>query len=306
LWTFTAAVEPVTNTLAVSYLDLGSQYELQPAFGDTFFVDTGNPALPTLDFTFIRDRQDPSKVRWMRSRVLVGQRVGQFPATVPLAGDGCAQLPFTADMDIAVLDTVAYGLSAPTQDAALPITQDQAADPSSASYKRDILVDGGADMFFVVLSNQPDDVLGLYLLFDANDDGRFAFPDEVVTVGQRSSATQTLFLLTGRQPYGRYQLWVHGQQVVGADSTFGLYTDIVAGDHLIVRDAPAAAAEGTSHDLRVCGVDTAGLTGSLRGLVDFEYGYPPRQVRIPIAWSPAPKPPTIYLPIAGQRWQAGR
>ncbi len=295
LWDFTAQTEPAEDGIQVTYPDLGSQFVLQPYLGDTFLLVTGDPSLPVLDFTFIRDKEDQDKVRFLRYRTLVGQRVGQFPATVAVRGDGCGELAFTADIDLPALDIAAFGLSAPILLQDVAVAQDDPEDPTSASFKRDIEIRGGANLFSASLNSQPDDILSLYLLHDADDDGDFTFPAEVMGVGQAASATGSLLLLSGRQPPGNYRLWVHGYQVPADESTFNLSVDLAAGDNLRLENVPPAVDEGATATFQVCAEGTRSMTPPTRGLVDFNYGYPPRRVRIPVNWEPGPR---VYLPLA--------
>lgn len=295
LWDFTARAVPTEEGIQVNYLDLGSEFVLQPYLGDTFLLETGDPSLPILDFTFIRDKEEPATVRWLRFRTLVGQRIGQFPAAVAVRGDGCGELAFTADTDLPSLDIAAFGLDAPILIDDEAVAQDDPSDPATASFKQDVEIRGGANLFMASLTNQPGDILSLYLLYDADDDGDFAFPGEVLGAGQALSATEALLLLSGRQPAGAYQLWVHGVQVPGDESTFDLTVDLAAGENLRLADAPTAVEEGDTTTFQVCAESSGSLTAPRGGMVDFDYGYPPRRVRIPVAWEAIPP---VFLPLS--------
>ena len=181
----------------------------------------------------------------------------------------------------------AAGLVPPGREvlAGIPISQDDAADPATASYKRDIAIRGEAGLFTVTLTPQSGDVLELYLLADRNGDGRFAYPDEVVDVGWEGQGYRVL-TVTGRPPAGRYQLWVHGVAVRGANRTFTLDTRLVDGDQLRIATAPDSVRAGEQHTVTVCAAEVDGLRGPMSGLVEFDYGSPPRRVRIPVEWAP--------------------
>ena len=56
-------------------------------------------------------------------------------------------------------------------------------------------------------------------------------------------------------------------------------------------------------EAEVCATDVAGLDPETawEGLVDLEYGYAPRRVRIPVRWTPgADEPGAVYLPWLGK------
>jgi hypothetical protein len=135
-------------------------------------------------------------------------------------------------------------------------TQDDPNDPSTSGYRRDLEV--GADSHLIdVSADGPDDVdIDLYLMRDANADGVFTFPDELI----ESSATATAHERI-RVPVspGRYQVWVHGWSVPAGITTFDLQIDLVRGQlwpDVIPADLPLrrvgsqAIAEDVLHLLR--------------------------------------------------------
>lgn len=303
LWDFTVRITRDGDHLIMSQLDLGGGAPLTQALRDMFMIDAdrdgrADEATASIDYTFIHDRADPEAVRWLRYRMQVGERVGQFPAEVPLAGMSCSPLNFTPEIDMPSLAVRASGLVQPggevLQD--LPIAQDDPRDPSTASYKHDVRIRGEAGLFFAVARPQAGDNLELYLLHDADGDGTFAFPDEVVDVGLQGGGNARVMLLVGRQPAGDYQLWVHGNAIQGDDHTFTLQLQVMDGDQLRVQGAPTSVTAGQNYELQVCATMVQGLDEPMAGLVEFFYGYPPRRVRIPAAWTPAPIFET-YLPL---------
>jgi CubicO group peptidase (beta-lactamase class C family) len=306
LWPFTAHIALEDDKLRVRYADIGDsllvqkQFSLLNIFDRTFLIDANDDGTPdsNLDFTFIPDRTDGLKDRWYRDRLLVGQRLGEFPERVALRGTECAPVTVTAGMDFPEMHWSATGLSAPVALRGVPTSQDDPADPSTASFKRSIKIRGGADLVWVNVAGEADDALGLYLLLDANGDGTFSFPQELVAVGSGSGSQQILYM-TQRAPEGLYQLWVHGQSVQGDASQFDMDIRIVEGSDLALKDAPASLNEGETTSLQVCGTSVARFKEPQLGLVQLDYGAAPRLARIMVDWSPAP--PRIFLPMAANQ-----
>ncbi len=296
----TGRVSLEDSKLVLRYLDFGDTLSLLPILKDTFAVDADGDGKPEqgIDFTFIRHPEDPERVDWLRYRMMVGERVGQFPAAIQLSGDGCAPFLFTAERDMPELTVRASGLAAgPETLTSLPIEATDPNDPTTASYKQTLVLEGETTMFFVLVIPETDDNLELYLMYDADDDGRFDWPRELRAAGLVASDNQRLLYLGGRPSPGRYQLWVHGT-VVNGPSTFALMNYIVSGQQLTVRDAPQAAAAGSSHKFEVCAHNTQELTGQRVGFVELDYHWPPRRVRVPVIWVPAggPTPTTMPTP----------
>jgi CubicO group peptidase (beta-lactamase class C family) len=312
LWDYTAQFKRDGTHLVLHYLDLGTVAPLVQVLSDTFLPDLDGDGSPdqNTDFTFIRNPDDPNNIDWVRYRLMVGERVGDFPSSIAITGDGCGTLPFTADIDMPNLEVKVAGLGpdGPVVVAEHELTQDDPADPSTAGYRHDLSVEGEAGLFFVVLTPEEGNYADLYLLYDVNGDGNFVFPDEVASTGWSSSTNARLMLLSGRQPEGDYQLWVHGTQVQDPPKTFTLEIFLVDGTNLSIDSAPSAAVKGQSYEVEVCAADTAEIDESMRGMVEFSYGFPPRRVRIPVEWQPGQSPtpmPTatqanefrIYLPV---------
>ncbi len=286
------------SKMMLHYLDFGDRLSLLPILKDTFLLDANGNGEPddSIDFTFIRRADDPERVDWMRYRMLVGERVGQFPAAVPLTGESCAPVMFTAERNMPQLAVRASGLSeGPETLANVPIEASDPADPTTASYKETLMLEGEIGMFFVLLAPENDDNLELYLLYDANDDGQFEWPEELRSVGLVASNNQRLIYLGGRPSPGRYQFWVHGTAVNGP-SVFTMVRYIVSGQQLTVRDAPREAAAGDSYKFEVCAHDTQELTGQRMGFVELDYGWPPRRVRLPVIWTPGVGPTPTAVP----------
>lgn len=307
LWPWTAAVSRISNTMTLDFNDVpggalirGDSMPMAYAFGDVFVARGESLLVPGVDLTFIRDRADPSRVRYLRNRNAVGQRVGQFPQRVALEGAGCAPVRFRSELDMPVLTVTARGLMTPTRRVDLPLAADDPADPTTARIKHDFSIsEGGADLVYVVADTEPDDAVGLYLMADLNGDGRFVLADgELVDQGIGTAGTSLLYV-SSPLPAGNYQLWVHGAVVNGAASMVDLDIRVAQGRHLRLENRPRGLADGATWEMRVCADDVGGLTGPMQGMIEFSYDSPPRRFRIMVDWVPSPAPPrwSNYLPL---------
>ncbi|MFN2252309.1 MAG: serine hydrolase domain-containing protein, partial [Anaerolineae bacterium] len=159
MWPFTANVRLDVDTLMLDFTDvdgdalvLGDEMLLQNAYLDVFVADAQPFLLPGgFDLTFLRDPDDDTRVRYMRNRNVVGQRVGQFPPRVVVEGEGCADVAMTAELDMADLEISAAGLTEPLVLTGAPISQDDQEDYSTASYKNSFTVEGTLDFFYARL-----------------------------------------------------------------------------------------------------------------------------------------------------------
>ena len=270
LWDFTFRISREGDYLVRNLLEEGAVSPMMNAISNTFFIDADldgepDPATASLDYTFIEDPRDSDGTRWIRNRLQVGERVGQFPASVAI-------------------------------DPAVPISQDDPDDPSSASFVQDIRIDGEAGYFLAVAVPQAGDTLAMYLMRDDDEDGTFTYPDELFAEAFEGGSNARVMNLSGRPPAGDYQLWVHGAQVAGDDHTFLMQSRIVQGDHLRIDRAPERLVTGEAAEVEVCAQGIDGLDEPLSGLVEFDYGSPPRRIRIPVEWAPTPVY-TIYMPL---------
>jgi CubicO group peptidase (beta-lactamase class C family) len=305
LWDATLRVTRTGDRLRLQRLEAGTSATLVSLFDHTFGIDEDGDGRPdsnqvTRRFTFSDEGAAPGRTRWMHNRIQVAERVGDFPAAIALKGTACQAIPFTTAFDVPQLAVRSAGLVPPGRQltTGLPIAQDDPADPSSASYKRDLTVRGEAGLLTVRLVPQSGDVVELYLLADRDGDGRFSYPDELVDVGWEGQGYR-LMTVTGRPPAGRYQLWAHGLSVRGSGHTFSLETQLVDGEALRILNAPLSATAGQPQQATVCARDVAGLAKPMAGLVEFDYGSPPRRVRIPVTWEPDGAH-RVHLPLAGR------
>jgi C-terminal processing protease CtpA/Prc len=107
--------------------------------------------------------------------------------------------------------------------------QDDPNSPATATYRRDVVFDEAVpNSLDVTVDGLPTDDLDLFVLEDANHDGVFHYPDEVV--GESAGATADEHVtLPGVDPTAAYQIWVHGYAVPESTTTFTLHTDVLGG-----------------------------------------------------------------------------
>lgn len=311
-WPWTASVTRTGETLGLDFTDvpggalmMGDHIPLSYAFGDVFVARPESLIVPSVDLTFIRDRADAGRVRYMRNRNAVGQRVGRFPARVELIGDACAPVRFSSELDMPVLSVHARGLMTPTRLVNVPLAADDPADPSTSAITRDVVIgEGGADAVYVVADTEPDDAVGLYLMRDANGDGRFTLVDDTLVAQGIGGPGTSLLYVSDPLPAGAYQLWVHGAVVGGAESTLDLDIRVFDGRDLRLENVPRGLADGARWEMRVCADDVGERTAPMQGAIEFAYDSPPRRFRIMVDWRPEPARTswTAFLPVALRRY----
>jgi hypothetical protein len=304
LWDATVRITRDGDYLLMHRLEAGTVEPLLNVFGSTFKLDADrngqpDPGTAGRGYTFSTDGSDGERIRWLRNRVQVMERVGQFPASIAIEGSSCTPLAFTPEKDMPRLALRASGLVAPgTTVAEGTVSQDDPADPSTASFKQHVTVAGEAGLFTVRIVPQPGDTLALYLLGDDDGDGRHSYPGELIDVGWEGQGYR-LLTATGRLPAGRYAIWVHGVSVRGANRPFTLETRLVDGENLRIEGAPDAVEADRRYEVAVCARGVAGLDRPMTGLVELDYGSPPRRVRIPVDWAPAATH-SAYIPLASR------
>jgi subtilisin family serine protease len=204
---------------------------------------------------------------------------------VELVGEDCTQLEVAPQMDLDAFKVRGFGMSVPEVFTDEPAVQDDPDVQASASFKHDVKLESEAGKFEVTLVGEDDDDLDLFVLRDNNGDGEFTYPNEVV--GESTTPTaQEHVALPGFSKAGDYQVWVHGYEVNGEESTFDLTIDIATGDTLFVKDAPEAIGGGEVAGLQVCADTTAleGEDGPASGVLTFGPGGSPTMFRLPVTW----------------------
>jgi hypothetical protein len=209
----------------------------------------------------------------------------------------CSQLEITSEMDMPSFSMRAYGMSVPQVTRGLTVTQDVAASIPSAGFKRDIKLDAEAGRFSVSTTGKPTDDIDLYILFDANKDGTFAYPQEAVANSGNQFAEE-LATVPGLAAAGDYQIWVHGYALGGAtQTTFDMTVDIVSGSTIQLKNAPTSLTAGQTAVVEVCADQASleGQNGPAYGMVTFGPESMPVLFQIPVTWWRS-LPMSIWLP----------
>jgi hypothetical protein len=270
---------------------------LQNAYLDVFIAGAEPFGVPNaLDITFIRDRTDPDTVRYARNRDVVGERVGDVPPRIALQGEACADVTLTAGRDLEDMHVTASGVTEPIDMSDVPISQDDPEDFSTASNKADLYAESELSLFHAELVGQRTDFLRFFLMYDANEDDDFTYPDEMVTSGIGKPFHQLMY--TDRPlPSGHYQVWVHGYDVPDGESTFDVKVTAIHGTSLRLENAPSGLREGQAWTFQVCSGDIGeDIDVPAVGAITYQYSSPPRLFRTMIDWSPEDLPPTATPP----------
>lgn len=243
------------------------------------------------------------------SSIRVASRIGT-DATAPalpggavtLLGDQCSRLEVTAEMDILDFRMRGYGMSVPTVTRGLTTTQDVAADINSTTFRQNVTLAEEAGRFSVTISGKPTDDLDLYILYDANKDGVFAYPLESVAQSGNQFAEEQA-TVPGLAAAGAYQIWVHGFALAGGatQTSFDMTVDIVAGNTIQLTGAPTKLDAGQTAVVQVCAdqASLAGQNGPAYGMVAFGPSSMPVLFQIPVTWW-GRLPRSMYLPITPQ------
>ncbi|MBK7780159.1 MAG: beta-lactamase family protein [Ardenticatenia bacterium] len=247
--------------------------------------------------TFEPGGADPKHSGWLRSQRLVGQRLGYLPARLDIEGRGCATVEMESAHAVERPRVAAYGLSEQERWTDQPIAQEDPEDPSSSGFRVDLAADGPLGYLGAWLSKEENDTLGLYLMQDQNGDDEFAWPGELVD-RLTGYTGQGLFVAARAKP-GPYQLWVHGQRVVGLDSRFRLDLVAVGGRQLRVEGLPERLIVGKTASFEVCANPEPGGNGDRVGLIEIDFGVPGALGRVPVYWRPGEpltSPRTLQFP----------
>ncbi|HBY95680.1 MAG TPA: hypothetical protein DEP84_17290 [Chloroflexi bacterium] len=164
----------------------------------------------------------------------------------------CQELAVQSSLDLPGLTAEGFGLSVPETLTDQAISQDTPDDPTSASYRRDLTIEHASRL--EVRTENPGTSgmdLDLYLLYDANGDGVFSYPGELVASSTTPEAEEMVLI---RNPAdGDYQIWVHGYAVPDSPNTFTLVIDAIEGHDITVSGVPGGPIEAnTPVTLQVC------------------------------------------------------
>jgi subtilase family protein len=145
---------------------------------------------------------------------------------------GAFDVTFKSSLDLAGVSADAFGLSQPT---VLTRTahQDDPNDPTTASIKEPVTINHASKARFATAL--PNNDIDMFVLYDADGNGTFSFPAEVV--GSSTSASGDEEVTLTRPGDGNYQVWVHGFGVTGTPS-FPLTEDIIQGTDMTATVSP--------------------------------------------------------------------
>lgn len=252
------------------------------------------------DALFIDAAPGDPHPRWLEHLSVVGQRAGDLPAEIALEGGSCTAVEFVPDQDGPGSRLRAFGVQPVYAQKGLPARQDDAARPDRSSFKLDFTAEGEVAFLFAYHWSQPIDDIDMYLVLDANGDGQFDYPDELVDA-KTGPGAQGILAQTPL-PAGDYQLWLHGRQVSGVGSTFDLDLAMVAGEDLVLRDVPATLEGGRRHSVQLC-ADPLYAASPWLGMLTLELGDGKRVARVPVRVAPTAARPRqgVYLPMLWTR-----
>jgi len=159
----------------------------------------------------------------------------EIEITTP-ADNGSVPITFIAGIELAGLAADAYGLSIPEVLEDQEAYQDDPGDPATASYSYVFTVDHASSLA-VSSSDAPGQDLDLYMYYDANADGVFDYPGEVIA--SSTTPTDEEFVSVRLPADGQYMAAVHGWEVSPSPSTFTLVVDIAQGYDLSIGGLPS-------------------------------------------------------------------
>jgi len=247
------------------------------------------------------------------SSIRIGTRIGTdrtVPASdaqaVTIVGQQCSTIEITSQMDLPGFRIRGFGMAVPEITRNNQVVQDNPANRASSSFKRDLTLTGEAGRFRVRISGHPEDDLDLIVLRDANTDGNFDYPTEMLGQSLLEFSLEEV-TLPGIAAAGNYQIWVHGFQLRDPSqaATFDLTIDVVTGDTILLKDTPRHLRAGDTATVEVC-VDPRFAqreAGPAFGLVAFGPGAGPAMFQLPVTWWR--KLPGIYLPLAAREDRVG-
>jgi len=148
---------------------------------------------------------------------------------------GSVPIVFTSGMELPGLAAEGYGLSVTQVFTDQLAYQDDPADPTTASYTRLFTVTH-ASRLAVSTGDAPGQDLDLYVYYDANGDGVFEHPGELI--GSSTTPYDTEFVSVRLPPDGSYMAAVHGWSVSPSPTTFTLTLDIIQGYDLTITGVP--------------------------------------------------------------------
>jgi hypothetical protein len=166
-------------------------------------------------------------------------------------GAGEFDVKFKSTLALPGFSARAFGLSQPVTSTET-VVQDNPDDPSSATVKKNVAISNAARLT-IDLDVPSDDDIDLFLVRDANGDGTFSYPGEVIGSSTGSTGADE-HIEAVRPADGNYQVWLQGWAISGDASTnqAGLTIFPVQGNDLVVTGAPSGpVAAGETVTLKV-------------------------------------------------------
>jgi hypothetical protein len=154
------------------------------------------------------------------------------------ADTGSTTLTFTSGIQLAGLAAEAFGLSTPEIMTDQPVSQDDPDDPATASFTYMFSVTHASSLV-VASTDAPGQDLDLFLYYDANEDGAFDYPSEVV--GSSTTPTDNEFVSVRLPADGVYMAGVQGWEVMPSPTTFTFILDVIQGYDLTLTGLPSEA-----------------------------------------------------------------
>ena len=155
-----------------------------------------------------------------------------------MADTGATTFTFTSGIELASLAAEAFGLSKAEILTEQPVSQDDPDDPATASFTHIFSVTHASSLV-VATTDAPGQDLDLFLYYDANEDGAFDYPSEVI--GSSTTPTADEFVSIRLPADGLYMAGVQGWEVTPSPTTFTFILDVIQGYDLTVTGLPDGA-----------------------------------------------------------------
>jgi len=211
------------------------------------------------------------------------------PITVNLDTDsdsGSFVITFTSGIELDDLAVEAFGLSAPEiyedQTVTQSDTQEPGDDPLNEAngWKLFPFSLEHASSATIWTDNATTNDIDMYVFFDANADGVFSYPDEVLSSSATGTSSEFVRLLNPED--GDYLVGVFGWDVTGG-GTYDLFIQSVQGNDLTVSGAPDSVTPGTPVVLTVDYSKTMTAGSTYYGALTLGPSVAPGAVVVPIA-----------------------
>jgi hypothetical protein len=151
---------------------------------------------------------------------------------------GSTAITFTTGIELDGLAAEAFGLGKPQVMTDQLVSQDDPDDPATASFTHFFTVTHASSLA-VMTTGAPGQDLDLFLYYDANEDGSFDYPSEVIA--SSTTPTDVEFVSVRLPADGRYMAGVQGWQVSPSPTTFTFVVGVIEGYDLTLTGLPSGA-----------------------------------------------------------------